>query len=290
MATTEKIVDGFTAQRAKQNLITRLTGAADVGQDDQRIGCKICGFPGHTATNCYNLVRLNSDKFGGKSAKLLELSSTSSEDDDGDLIEELKKKKAILEKSERGENLSKGEVKFLKKHQMKAQGLNPDGTVIGSEEAKKAAKKRKKLAKKRRRRRHDSSSDSSDSDDDEDFIKSSSKKSKKKRKKSKKSSSKYDDKDEPKHIGEAKTDKCQICFIEKAKYRCPKCRILYCVDEKAEFKCFREHKEKKICEERIAKGLHIKPASKEDSMDIKEKLAIALKRRKRRMREQGLLK
>ena len=56
------------------------------------------------------------------------------------------------------------------------------------------------------------------------------------------------------------------------------------------FKCFREHKEKGTCEERIAKGLHIKPVTKEDTMDIKEKLAIALKERKRKMKELGIIK
>merc|ERR1711964_371188 len=106
--------DGFAGQRQKQNLVSRLTGAADVGQDDQRIGCSICGFPGHQANKCYNLVRLNTNKHGAKTAKLLELSSTSSEDDDEDLIRDLQKKTKIMDKVKHGEELTKAEVKFLK--------------------------------------------------------------------------------------------------------------------------------------------------------------------------------
>merc|ERR1712176_554605 len=139
-----------------------------------------------------------------------------------------------------------------------------------------------------KKRRHDSSdsSDSSDSDSDDSEIEKKKKKKRRRRRSkkdrddpsdAKKSSKKPYDKN---YIpGESSKSKCQICFIEKAKYRCPKCRILYCVDEKAEFKCFREHKEKGTCEERIAKG-----------MDIKEKLAIALKERKRKMKELGIIK
>merc|ERR1712168_538790 len=114
MSTQPGIVDAFAVQRSKQNLVTRLTGASDVGQDDQRIGCSICGFPGHSSKNCYNLIRLNTDKAGQKNAKLLELSSTSSEDDDEDLIKKLKMKKTVLEKIEKGFYLKKKKKKKKK--------------------------------------------------------------------------------------------------------------------------------------------------------------------------------
>ena len=44
---------------------------------------------------------------------------------------------------------------------------------------------------------------------------------------------------------------------------------------------YRDHKEKGTCDDRIDKGLHVKPKCKEDEMGIKEKLALALKRRRK---------
>merc|ERR1712066_781678 len=93
------------------------TGASDVGQDDQRIGCTVCGFPGHTARNCFNLVRVKKTKHGNTTARLLELSSTSSEDDDENLIKNLTRKKEIMAKIANQEELTKEEVKFLKQQE-----------------------------------------------------------------------------------------------------------------------------------------------------------------------------
>ena len=106
----------FSTQRQKQTLITRLTGATDVAHDDQRIGCTICGFPGHTAKNCYNLVKINRKGKGEKQvveSKLVELTSTSSGDDDLQLIQDLQRKKELMQKIEDGDKLTKKERFFL---------------------------------------------------------------------------------------------------------------------------------------------------------------------------------
>ena len=73
---------------------------------------------------------------------------------------------------------------------------------------------------------------------------------------------------------------CQICLIEKSKYRCPACRILYC-NQNMDFVCFRSHKDDGTCQQRIEEGKHIKPLTKADRMDIQEKLALALKNRRK---------
>jgi len=257
MSNQPGIVDAFAVQRSKQNLVTRLTGASDVGQDDQRIGCSICGFPGHSSQNCYNLIRLNTDKGGQKNAKLLELSSTSSEDDDDELIKQLKLKKIVLDKIERGLDLTKEEEKFLRKDQIK----EPE----------------KKKKKKRRKRKSSSSSESDSADEDEgkSEAKIYTRKAKRKKKSKKKRKHSDDERDS------SKDKNCGVCLIEKCKYRCPHCRILYCVGDNGDFTCFKEHKENKLCETRIEKGLNIKPATKEDGMDMKEKLALALKKRRK---------
>jgi len=242
----EKTAEGIVSQRQKQSLISRLTGASDVGQDDQRIGCTTCGFPGHTARNCFNLVRIKKTKSGNTTARLLELSSTSSEDDDEQLIANLKRKKEIMLKIERNEELTKEEIKFLRQVEFRE----------------KSEKERKKKKKRRRRRRKKEE----DSDDDDGDTKR----------------EKRDTRPVEKP-GTSGKKMCEICLIEKCKYRCPKCRILYCAANN-DFVCFRDHKDKGTCDDRIEKGLHIKPKSKEDDMDIKEKLALALKKR-RRMRK-----
>ena len=159
------------------------------------------------------------------------------------------------------EDLTKEEVKFLKNQE-------------------KRDLKGKKKTKKRRKRRDTSSSSSSSSSSSGSSSDSSSEEEKKKskRKAAKRRKAQKEKKSKP-----SSKSMCEVCLIEKAKYRCPKCRILYCAANN-DFVCFREHKEKGICEERIEKGLHIKPKTKEDEMDIKEKLALALKRR-RKMRK-----
>lgn len=189
---------------------------------------------------------------------------------------------------ESGEKLTKKELKFLQKD-IENRNKKSDEEDPNNKDGKKKKKKRRKKSS-----RHDtSSSDSDDTDDSEaERIKRKKRKENKKIRMAEKEAKKlekkkYDSKYKP---GESSRKMCEICFIEKCKYRCPKCRILYCVDEKAEFKCFREHNDKGMCEKRIAEGLHIKPLTKEDTMDIKEKLAIALKKRKKRMKELGQIK
>jgi len=246
-------------QRQKQNLISRLTGASDVGQDDQRIGCTVCGFPGHSARQCFNLVRVKKTKHGNTTARLLELSSTSSEDDDEDLIKDLTRKREIMSKIASEQALTKEEIAFLKKQELK--------------ELK--GKKSKKLSKRKKKNAASSSSSSSSSGSSSDS--SSEEESRKSKRKSKKGSVK---KAGPEKPGSSGKKNCEVCLIEKCKYRCPKCRILYCAVNN-DFVCYRDHKEKGICDDRIDKGLHIKPKSKEDEMGIKEKLAMALKRRRK---------
>merc|ERR1711881_611908 len=160
---------------------SRLTGASDVGQDDQRIGCTVCGFPGHTARNCFNLVRIKKGKTGNTTARLLELSSTSSEDDDEQLISDLSRKREIMAKIDRNEELTKDEIKFLREVEFKE----------------KAKKERKKKKKRRRRRKKEADSDSEDESG-----------AKRERRDSRPA-------EKP---GSSSKKNCEICLIEKSKY------------------------------------------------------------------------
>lgn len=258
----------FSTQRQKQTLITRLTGATDVAHDDQRIGCSICGFPGHTARNCYNLVKVSRKNVGDKpvvESKLVELSSTSSGDDDLQLIADLQKKKQIIQKLEDGDNLTKKERFFLE---------NFDETKPWD------SQKSKKKAK--RRRKNNSSSSSDNTSDSEAEIERKRKRKERREKKRLRRQEKAENRAAKNDSSKGKN--CQICLIEKCKYRCPACRILYC-NTKFDFSCFREHKDDGTCQQRIEEGKHIKPLTKEDRMDIQEKLALALKNR-RKLRKQ----
>merc|ERR1712141_449420 len=161
----------------------------------------------------------------------------------------------IMTKIANQEELTKDEIKFLQQQEQK------------DLRGKKSKKRRKKKAA-----TSSSSSSSSGSSSDSSSEEESKRKTKKRSKRSRKSSGKTEKKSGKKN--------CEVCLIEKCKYRCPKCRILYCAANN-DFVCFRDHKEKGICDDRIDKGLHIKPKTKEDEMDIKEKLALALKKRRK---------
>ena len=151
-------------------------------------------------------------------ARLLELSSTSSEDDDEDLIQDLTRKREIMSKIASEQALTKDEIAFLKKQELK--------------ELK--GKKSKKLSKRKKKAAASSSSSSSSSGSSSDS--SSEEESRKSKRKSKKASG-VKKAGGPEKPGSSGKKNCEVCLIEKCKYRCPKCRILYCAANN-DFVCY----------------------------------------------------
>jgi len=140
----------MTAEENMQGIVNRLTNV----DDNQRIGCRKCGFAGHLTFQCYNSIETTA------SHDFVDVASTSSDSET-----ELKQIEILLEEKKK-RDAKHAEKKKKKKEKHKRRKRKHESESSDSEEEvykekRKKRDKKDKRKKKKKEKKHESSSSSS---------------------------------------------------------------------------------------------------------------------------------